>query len=303
VTVRGRQGRGAPPDVTPFEVLAERTMALLERAPLLVASDFDGTLAVVRPDPWAARILGPAQRALRRLAVASGVRVVLFSGRTAADLAARTRIGGVTYLGDHGVERADVPRGFRPASMRITTTPAELPERRIARLLATAVPADVPEPWLIVERKSAAVTFHFRTAPDIEAAALHVLASVDRHDPDGVLERHPGRRAIELRPRSASTKATALTAMIAEVRPRSMLIVGDGLDDAAAFRAVRAVADSDGLVALRLAVAGHPEVTADVAPHADGLLASPHEVARLLGALAANVPDRRPLAVNGRSSR
>src|SRR5262245_14413270 len=104
-------------------MLVERATALLETPPLLVASDFDGTLAFVQADPWAARIHAPSQRALRRLSAASGVRVVLFSGRTASDLAGRSRIGGVTYLGDHGVERADVPRGFRPGSMRIATTP------------------------------------------------------------------------------------------------------------------------------------------------------------------------------------
>ena len=124
-----------------------------------------------------------------------GVRVVLFSGRTAADLAGRTRIGGVTYLGDHGVERADVPRGFRLAAMRIATMPATDVEQRIAQLLADVVPRDVPEGWLVVERKSAAVTFHFRTAPDVGVATAQVRASIDRHDPDSVLERHPGRRA------------------------------------------------------------------------------------------------------------
>jgi hypothetical protein len=34
-----------------------------------------------------------------------------------------------------------------------------------------------------------------------------------------------------------------------------------------------------------VAVAGHPDVTAHVAPHADALLDSPREVGRLLGAL------------------
>jgi trehalose 6-phosphate phosphatase len=270
--------------------IIDRATALMVRGPLLVASDFDGTLAEIRPDPWAARIHGPSRRALRRLAVKPGVRVVLFSGRTAADLVGRTRIGGVTYLGDHGVERADVPRGFRPAAMRIATTPATDRERRTAERLADAVPRDVPDRWLIVERKSAAVTFHFRTAPDVGMAAARVRASVERHDPDAVLERHAGRRAIELRPPSASTKAIAMTAIIAELHPRSVIILGDGLDDAAAFRAVDSIARGDGIQALRLAVAGHPDVTANVAPHADGVLASPREVGRLLGALVRTSP-------------
>jgi trehalose-phosphatase len=307
VPVRASGGPGGPG----IGELIERATALLTRAPFLLASDFDGTLSEVRPDPWAARIHGPSQRALRRLAATPGVRVVLFSGRTAADLAGRTRIGGVTYLGDHGVERADVPRGFRPAAMRIATVPATEAEQRTAQLLASAVPDDVPEAWLVVERKSAAVTFHYRSAPDVDLATARVLASIDRHDPGGVLERHPGRRAIELRSPSASSKAIAMATMIEELRPRSVLILGDGLDDAAAFRAVDAIARGDGLSALRLAVAGHPDVTARVAPHADGLLASPREVGRLLRALSKARPTTRrdrpptvePLAVAGRPDR
>ena len=269
-----------------LEALIDRATALLTRTPLLVASDFDGTLSFPQSDPWAARIHPPSQRALRRLSVTEGVRVVLFSGRTVSDLANRTRIGGVTYLGDHGVERADVPRGFRPASMRIATTPAPEAEARAAQQLAEAVPRDVPEPWLVVERKSAAVAFHFRSAPDVDEAARRVVASIDRHDQALVLERHVGRRAIELRPPTASTKATALTSLLDELRPRSMIILGDGPDDAAAFRALGVAASADDIALLRLAVVGHPEVTAHVAPHADGLLASPRAVGRLLGALA-----------------
>jgi trehalose 6-phosphate phosphatase len=272
-----------------LDTLIDRATALFSRPPLLVASDFDGTLSFPRPDPWAATIHAPSQRALRRLSVMRGVRVVLFSGRTVADLAGRTRIGGVTYLGDHGVERADVPRGFRHGKMRIATTPAPTDERRTADRLAQVVPVDVPEPWLVVERKSAAVAFHFRTAPDLDEAGARIRDSVDRHDPGGLLERHVGRRAIELRPPSASTKATAMTALLDELRPGSVLILGDGLDDAAAFRALSAAGDRTGVALLRVAVAGQPDVTVHVAPHADALLASPREVGRLLGALV----DRR----------
>jgi trehalose-phosphatase len=266
--------------------LIARATALLARRPLLVASDFDGTLSYPQADPWAARIHRPSQRALRRLSVMPGVHVVLYSGRTVADLASRTRIGGVVYLGDHGVERAEVPRGFRVASMRIDVASASADERLVADRLADLVPRDIPEPWLVVERKSAGVTFHFRAAPDVEDAGHRLRASIERYDPSHLLERHIGRRAIELRPPTASTKAIAMTSLVDEVQPRSMLILGDGLDDAAAFRALRAVTVARDLALLRLAVAGHPEVTAEVAPHADGLLASPRDVGRLLRSLA-----------------
>ena len=77
----------------------------LERRPLLVVSDFDGTLSRIVDDPWGAQILPLGRRALRALAGLPGVHVAVLSGRSAPDVAARVRVGNVTYLGNHGMER------------------------------------------------------------------------------------------------------------------------------------------------------------------------------------------------------
>ena len=47
-----------------------------------------------------------------------------------------------------------------------------------------------------------------------------------------------------------------MTSMLDELRPRSVIILGDGLDDAAAFRALGAARERTDLELLRLAVAG-----------------------------------------------
>ena len=85
----------------------------LSGRPLLVVSDFDGTLARIVDDPWGASILPLGRRALRTLAGLPQVHVVVLSGRTARDAAARVRVGGVAYLGNHGMERAFLSRGGR----------------------------------------------------------------------------------------------------------------------------------------------------------------------------------------------
>jgi Trehalose-phosphatase len=71
-----------------------RARRMLDRRPVLVTSDFDGTVSVPQMDPWAATILPQAQRALRTLASMDGVHVALLSGRTASDLSGRVRVGG-----------------------------------------------------------------------------------------------------------------------------------------------------------------------------------------------------------------
>lgn len=262
-------------------------MALAEGGSLLVVSDFDGTLAGLVGDPWAAAIVPSARRALRRLAAIPDVHVALLSGRTVLDLAARARVGGVRYLGDHGAEWASAPRGFRPAALRVQREASSPAETAMAERLRREVPAALREPWLVVEPKGSAVTFHFRAAPDVDAARARILAATEAVDPQGVLRRSGGRRSLELRPPNASHKGIALARVIAEQRPRAVVMLGDDPTDILAFEALRLARLRGEAGGLAVAVAGHPDVRARVAERADDVLGSPREVARFLGVLAA----------------
>ncbi len=265
----------------------ERAMTHLERRPLLVVSDFDGTLSRIVDDPWGAAILPLGRRALRTLAGTPGVHVVVLSGRTAADVAARVRVGGVTYLGNHGMERAVVARRARPDRVRATSAEQAAHEAvHAAERLADEVPRLVPEPWLIVERKPPAVAFHYRTAPDIAEAAARVRAAVDQLDPNGVLERFPGRRVLELRPFGAVAKGEALIALVEELRPQSVFLLGDDVSDAMAFRALRELRARGVTDGIAVAVQARQEVPVEVLAVADLVLSSPVEATRFLSAIA-----------------
>ena len=155
----------------------------------------------------------------------------------------------------------------------------------MAEWLADEVPRAVHEPWLVVERKPPAVAFHYRTAPDIAAATARVSAAVDGLDPTGVLERFAGRRVLELRPFGAVAKGEALTTLVAELRPRSVILLGDDVSDAMAFRALlslRAAGTTDGVA---VAIQARTEVPAEVLASADIVLASPVDATRFLSAL------------------
>ena len=271
----------------------ERAAELLALPRVLIVSDFDGTLSGLVLDPWGASMVPSARRALRRLAAAPGLEVVLLSGRRVSDLAARARVGGVTYLGDHGVERAAAPRGFRPASLSVQVAPADEEAARLVAALTAEVPRAVPEPWLVVERKSAAVTFHYRTAPDPDAARRRVREAADAVDPAAVLVRHQGRRALELRASDASDKGRAMARLLSESSPDAALMLGDDGHDALAFDALAQARREGRIAGLAVAVAGHPEVTAVVSGHADLVLGSPAEAARLLTGLARMATTRR----------
>ena len=253
---------------------------------LLLASDFDGTLSGMVLDPWSAGIIPGAQRALRRLAVAPDVDVALISGRTARDLASRARVGGITYLGDHGAEQAVAARGFRPRTLRVEREPADPAVAAMAERLKAEVPRMVAEPWLVLEDKGPALTFHFRAAPDIEAARTQVRAAVEAVDPEGLLDQPGGVRAWELRPHGATTKGVALSRLIDQHRPEAVLMLGDDRHDALAFDALRAARADGAIRGLAIAVMSRADVTAEVAPRADLLLASAADTARFLALLA-----------------
>jgi trehalose-phosphatase len=265
---------------------------MLEGGRLLVASDFDGTLSRMVPDPWSAAIIPGAQRALRRLSAMPDTHVALISGRTVADLAQRARIGGISYRGDHGAERAEAARGFRPTALRVEREAVTEAVAEMASRLKSEVPRQVDEPWLVLEDKGPALTFHFRAAPDVEAARARVIAAVDAVDTTGLMSRPGGRRSCELRPPGASTKGDALRALIDDHGPDTVLMIGDDGHDALAFDALRAFRDERRVVGLAVAVAGHADVTADVGPRADVVLRAPEAAARFLGLLCREVYDR-----------
>ncbi len=284
VTVPLRGPRG--PELLRGAELLRMVEPDLALRPLLLLSDFDGTLSRIVMDPWGARVLPGARRALRRLAGIPGVRIALLSGRTVPDLASRARVGGAIYLGNHGIERAELPRRARAEALRVEHDPALDDYVEDAARLASEVPRLVPDGWLSVERKGPAVTFHFRAAPDVAAARARVLSAVEALDPRARLVRFPGRRAVELRPPGAAAKGDALRTMVDEVRPAVTWMLGDDASDAQAFVALRELREAGRTRGLAVAVHAHPEMPEDVAASADVALASPEETARFLAGVA-----------------
>lgn len=288
----GREHAAPAPETVGAPLNADEALHVaasdLSLRPLLLVTDFDGTVSQLVLDPWGARILPGARRALRRLAGLPDVHVVVLSGRQAADVAARARVGGATYIGNHGLERATLPRGVPAERLEVTSTAALEAFHGPARRLADEVARLIEEDWLVVERKEPAVTFHYRRAPDVAAAGARVAAAVDRIDPERVFVRYPGRRALELRPPGAVAKGESMARLLEELRPASALALGDDRSDAEAFAVLRAARAAGRVRGLALAVRARVEDLPEVTSVADLVLASPAEAARFLGGVARN---------------
>jgi trehalose 6-phosphate phosphatase len=274
---------------TPVARAVELARQHLDRRPLLIVSDFDGTLSKIVMDPWGASILPLGRRALRRLAGLPEVHVVVLSGRTATDVAGRVRVGNVTYLGNHGMERAYLPRRGRAEKLVATVDESPAPAVEAAERVAGRMPELVAEDWLVVEHKPPAVALHYRSAPDIDAAAARVRDAVDRLDSERVLQRYPGRRVLELRPKGATAKGQTLARLIEELEPRSVFMLGDDVSDAEAFHVLRESRRDGRTDGIAVAVQARAEAPKDVLEAADLVLASPAAATRFLSALARTI--------------
>src|SRR5215207_8507716 len=135
-----------------FELAMRTAITQLARIPqLLVACDYDGTLAPIVEDPSAAAPLPEAVAALRSLATLPQTTVAVVSGRSLRDLAALSRLPSEVHLvGSHGSE-FDV--GFVE---RLTPEMVGLRDRldiELAQITAKA-------PGIRLERKPASVAVH-----------------------------------------------------------------------------------------------------------------------------------------------
>ncbi len=259
---------------------------------LLVVSDFDGTLAPIVLDPMGARIERGARAALRRLAGVSAARpnrltLAVLSGRTARDVASRVRVGGIRYLGNHGLEQGMLPRGAPAERLAVIPVAGVVHDPGAARRVGVAVATRLGRPaWLFVEDKDPSVAFHFRQASDFAAARSGVLAALEEFGLPESLEAIEGRQVVEIRPRGAGGKGAALDRLLAAVRPAAVLAMGDDVSDAEAFRAIARARSGGAIDGLIIAVHGAAETPLEVVEAADLLVSAPRDAARVLGELA-----------------
>jgi trehalose 6-phosphate phosphatase len=229
--------------------LLARLAAEPERAALLL--DVDGTLAPIVARPEDAAVPEEARSELRRLAERYAL-VGCVSGRPSADAERVVGVPGLVYVGEHGLELAPEALAWR------------------ARLDEFVREVD----WA-AERKPLSVSFHWRTAPDPEAAETYLERVAERALAAGMRPRF-GRKVLEIRPPVEADKGSAVRALLAERGLNRALYAGDDSTDLDAFRGL------DGLeVAVRIAIAS-AEGPEDLAVAADLVLGGPDALLELL---------------------
>jgi trehalose 6-phosphate phosphatase len=194
---------------------------------LLVALDFDGTLAPEVDDPQAARPIPSAAWAIRRLVTLHGTRVALVSGRGIASLEAVSDApSDVLLVGSHGVEF------HHDGHTELVIDPGE--QTRLGALRASLIHVTADYGDVHLEDKPVGFAVHTRVATAghaVEAVSRSITAALAAVP--GVTIRH-GKNVVEFSVRG-TTKGHAIERLRQFTGATAVLFAGDDVTDEDAF--------------------------------------------------------------------
>jgi trehalose-phosphatase len=204
--------------------LLQRINELATAPILLVAGDFDGTLAPIVLHPADAAPDPRAIDALRKLSQLPQTHVAIISGRALADLDARLGQRGAFHLvGSHGLESGDGEADELPSAARSLRQDIE----RDLRAIADA------HPGVRLETKPAGVAMHYR---GVEAAVADAAVRAAVNGPaarNGVFVR-PGKMVLELTVVDTN-KGAAIERLRFKHAASSVIFLGDDKTDEEGF--------------------------------------------------------------------
>jgi trehalose 6-phosphate phosphatase len=191
-------------------------------------------------------------------------------------------IGTISYIGAHGAEL------LRAGWTEPVLDPAvEDWARRIHEFGREADTADLRRLRVRLEDKGAIVAFHWRGAPDEEAARAAIDALAARAEAAG-LRTHWGRKVLEVRPPIRMDKGAGIAAFLEGADVDVALYVGDDSTDLDAFRGLRQLVEEGKLArAIRVGVRSD-EGPSEITSEADIVVEGTEGVRELLALLVAD---------------
>ena len=209
----------------------------IEREPVYLMLDFDGTLAAIRRDPDKAHLSAGTVRTLKAAARTTGIDLAIISGRSLKDIRKRTGIKGITYAGNHGLEIQGPGIKFSaPGTAEIKKTMSSIAKelRKESRKIKGT----------IIENKGLTVSVHFRMvkrsqAGDVEEVLKKVTTPYVSKKEIMVTS---GKKIWEVRPPVKWDKGKTALFLIEKKRKTTKKILpvylGDDRTDEDAFKAI-----------------------------------------------------------------
>ena len=253
----------------------ERVRDIMAQRPWGLVTDLDGTISPIVPNPDEATVSPAIRAALTRLTSRAEV-VAVLSGRKVQQAREITGVQGITYIGQHGLERleGDALRLAQDAEPFLPVIAAAMDEIEHA----------LKHPGVRVERKGITATIHYRNAAEPEAARFAILQAVSQSRTADGLKIAEGRKVVEVRPALLHNKGIALRELVEAHNLRGVIYLGDDVTDIDAFYAIH------GLQKAHITAVAIGVVSSENKPEfryaADAILTSVDEVEQLLSWMA-----------------
>jgi trehalose 6-phosphate phosphatase len=197
--------------------------------------DIDGTLAPIVEHASDAHVPEQTRQLLKRVANHYGL-VACVSGRRASEARAMVSIGTISYIGSHGAEL------LRAGWTEPVIDPAvEDWARRVQAFGHEVDTAELRRQRVRMEDKGPIVAFHWRGAPDQEAARAAIDAIAARAEAAG-FRTHWGRKVLEVRPPVRIDKGSGIATLLDGADIDAAMFVGDDRTDLDAFRTLSELA-------------------------------------------------------------
>ncbi|CAN5826217.1 hypothetical protein BH09VER1_BH09VER1_41910 [soil metagenome] len=210
----------------------EKIIPLARRQRILLACDFDGTVAPIAATPHDAKLPENTHALLRKLSSCEGITLAFVSGRELADLKSKVNLEGVTYCGNHGME-IETPDLYWENSEALSYRP------NLSSAIDQLKRQSADMEGVLIEDKRFTASVHWRLAsPDDREQLRASVRDVLKLHPD--LRLTYGKAVWEIRPPVASNKGTALSFLLrkTELAAVDAVFLGDDHTDESAFQAL-----------------------------------------------------------------
>ena len=205
---------------------------LRSRPRVLLACDFDGTVAPIVARPDEARMSEEMRSLLRDFAKQQGTKLAMVSGRALKDVRQRVGIEDIFYCGNHGLEIEGPGIAWSSADAH-----AHRPE--LAGALALLKRQSAAIKGVIIEDKELTGTIHWRLVTDTGREALREMVSAAVESRAGLRLAH-GKAVWELRPHVDWNKGAAIRYLLKRLAltTADVICLGDDDTDESAFCAL-----------------------------------------------------------------
>ena len=248
-------------------------------------TDFDGTLTPIVGDPREA-MLEPSIREILRALSERLELVAVVSGREVSYLRGVVGLGGITYVGNHGLEV------WSAGGDTVETQAKEVVD------LEADVICEIEElgvDGLYVEGKGQIVSVHYRNTAEPDLARSLVLAMMRPFAETRGFRTKEGKMVVEVVPDVDINKGVSVETLARGAGLTGVIVLGDDITDCDAFDAVHRLAEMQEITGAAVAVVDG-ETPAEVILRSDYWLDGRGEVEEFLRWIAYDSPraERKP---------